>query len=245
MIIAHGNRAGALTASNRLPPVIAVAHSRFFKKRDHFAAVIALSEARAKELGMPYIIPNMVHMPNEPRTSNREPRVIGTMGRFSPEKGFDLLLDALAIVRDRGLAFRTVIGGNGALETELKAQASRLRLDITWPGWITDKTAFYDSIDIFCMPSRTESFPITLLEAMAHAKPIVVTDCGGPSAMIAHGKTGLLIAIDVASIADALATILADPHTSLGSAARAEAQARYALPVVAKKLNAIVNLAAQ
>lgn len=248
VIIVHGNRAGELTISKHLPPVIAVAHSRFFKARPHFAAIVALSESRAAELHTAHIIPNLIRLPTPSPHPFCNPPVIGVMGRFSPEKGFDLFIRALELLRERDVRFSAVIGGGGELESELITDANRAGLAdaITWQGWVEDKNAFFRSLDIFCMPSRTESFPITLLEAMSYGLPIVVTDCGGPAHIITHESSGLLCDIRAEAIADALEHMLNDPTraATMGTTARDAAERRYALPVVAKQLSAIVQLAA-
>ena len=57
-------------------------------------------------------------------------------------------------------------------------------------GMDRDKENFYRSIDIFCLPSRSESFSITLVEAMAHGCPVVASRCDGPSEIVEHGVTG-------------------------------------------------------
>jgi glycosyltransferase involved in cell wall biosynthesis len=244
IVLAHGNRAGELTVGKGFPPVIAVAHSRFFERLPHFAAVVALSEPRARELNTAHVIPNFVRLPARTERGFRSPPVIGALGRFSHEKGFDLFLDALSLLRERGQAFRAVIGGSGPLERDLKAQAQTLGLDglLTWAGWIDDKNSFYRSIDIFCLPSRTESFSISLLEAMSEALPAVATDCGGPASIVIPQVTGIITAIDAASIAAALAKIFADPARALGmgAAARTRVEETYALSVVAKKLSTLL-----
>ncbi len=248
VVFVHGNRAGQLTTGKRLPPVIAVAHSRFFKKLPHFAAIVALSEPRARQLDTPHVIPNLIRLPNVQPQPFRQPPVIGTLGRFVPEKGFDLLLEALALLHERGLDFRCIIGGGGRLESALKLRAAQLGLTplVTWCGWVHDKDAFYSSLDIFCMPSRTESFPISLLEAMGYALPIVATDCGGTASILTDHATGVLCAIRPDEIASALGELLISPERahSMAAAARTAAEQRFALPVVAQKLDALVKLAA-
>ncbi len=245
-ILLHGNRASSMTRGlKKLPPIAVVAHSRFFKRPSHAKAIIALSESRARELGTQYVVPNLIRLPVFVPRNFGNPPIIGAMGRFSHEKGFDILLDALALLRDRGLTFRAVIAGTGALEPSLKAQATKLQLDtrITWAGWVNNPADFFRAIDIFCMSSRTESFPISLLEAMAHARAIVTTDCGGPSNILTDRATGIITPITAEGIANALEEVLNNPERSLsmGAAARLRAEETYALPVVAKKLDAVMR----
>jgi glycosyltransferase involved in cell wall biosynthesis len=246
----HGNRAGEMVARYRGRKNIAVAHSRFFEPQAHFDAVIALSKPRAAEIktqfsGPVHTIPNMLSLPAEiTRAAWRSPPVIGSMGRLSHEKGFDLFLDALAILRAKNIPFHARIGGEGKQFDALRAQAATLGIAdaITWLGWVADKAEFFSNADIYCMPSRTENFPISLLEAMAHGCPAVATACGGgPAAMLADGH-GILTPITAEGIAHGLAQALGAPAESaaMGIRGRTRVAERYAMPVVAKQLNALI-----
>ena len=253
IILLHGNRAGELTrGQRRLPPILAVVHSRFFKEQPHFSALIALSEERASALTTPlpvYVAPNMIRIPQATaRAAFRAPPIIGAMGRLSTEKGFDLFIDALALLRDRGIAFRAILGGTGAEESALQKRITErgLARDVLLLGWVKDKAAFFRGIDIFVLPSRTENFPITVLEAFAHGCPTIATRCGA-EVIVAHEENGLLADISAESIADALAQAIANPATTekLGIAARTHAEQHYAMEVVGKQLSEIVVNALQ
>lgn len=253
--ILHGNRAGDMVSAHPTRKNIAVAHSRFFTPLPHFDAVIALSEKRAAEIklqfsGPVYIVSNMIDLPTDtPRAPWRTPPIIGSMGRLSHEKGFDLFLDALAILRTKNIPFHAIIGGEGKEGEALKNQASSLGIadSITWAGWVADKSAFFAELDVYCLPSRTENFPITLLEAMAHSCPAISTECGGgPAAMLADG-CGILSPITDQGIAAGLMQALDDPTdaNAMGARARARAAKQYATPVIAKKLHDILMHLAQ
>lgn len=251
-IILHGNRAARLTRRlARGAKVWAVAHSRFFRIEPHFTAIVALSalsaETLAKRTTLPvHIIPNLIRLPEIPlRPSWRQPVMIGTLGRFSHEKGLDLLLDAFAALRAHGVTARLTIGGDGPLAPALKAQAAKLGIadEVQWLGWVHDKAAFFQSIDLFCLPSRTESFPITLMEAIGHGLPVIATDCGGPAAMLGTHAEGMLTAIHAPAIADALVRAMAEPEATRRRASQLQhyVAEHFALPVVAAKLNAFVT----
>lgn len=245
IVILHGNRAGDLTAGlRRSPPVVSVIHSRFFNRLPHFTAMIATSQAMKDKheaaAGCPiYFIPNMIRLPAErARPAFRTPPVIGVLGRLSPEKGVDLFIDALLQLRARGIFVKAVIGGLGPEEEKLRVRAAPLGDAVHFAGWVGDKAAFFDGIDIFCLPSRTETFPITVLEAASYGCPSVATKCGGPSEMILDGETGLLAEIEVSSIASALQKMIEAPETAevMGKAAYGQAAQSYDLPVIAEKL---------
>ncbi len=224
-MLAHGNRAIAF-ASKAIKgevPVVAVAHNYHFQYLYMADAVFAINRHMAasihKETGIPHEV--IFHMPNMIRMESggfvrrtwREPPVIGAMGRFVPKKGFDVLLRALANLRDSGYQFRLLLGGDGEERRSLQKLAKTLELEdrVSFIGWVRDKKQFFDDIDLFCLPSHHEPFGIVLLEAMAQKLPVIAADAEGPVEIIEHEKTGLLVPRgDEVSLAGALASLLAD-----------------------------------
>lgn len=250
-ILCHGNRAVALalTALKGRIPVIAVAHNastRRFARADH---AIAITEALAAQLRahVPVtVIANMVRVPALPsRPPMRTPPVIGSMGRLHPVKGVDQLLDALAVLAQRGVAYQAVIGGDGDELASLRNRAQAYGIDdrVHFAGWIKDKEAFFDSIDLFVLPSRQESFGLALLEAMAHQLPVVTSDANGPREIAHHGTDALVVKRgDADAMADAIAALLASPSlaTTLGRAARALVEAEYTPAAMGSRLHALL-----
>ena len=225
IVIAHGNRAIAF-ATEALRgdiPVVAVAHNYHFQYMHRADMIFALTHHMARALhdqtGIPLdrvcIMPNMMRMTGGGfvRHTWREPPMIGAMGRFVPKKGFDVFLRSLALLKERGYEFRARLGGGGECERSLKRLVRKLELEsrVEFTGWVSDKQAFFDSIDIFCLPSHHEPFGIVLLEAMAQKLPIVATDTEGPGEMLVPMQNGLLAARgDAVALADALAYMLDD-----------------------------------
>ena len=60
-------------------------------------------------------------------------------------------------------------------------------------GWVEDKRAFFETLDLFCVPSREEPFGIVVLEGMAHGRAVVATAAAGPREIIRDGIDGLLV----------------------------------------------------
>lgn len=112
---------------------------------------------------------------------------IGYAGRLVPQKGIDLLLDAVGALRVRGCDVELVVSGSGPAEPELRARAARLGLDgaVRWAGAVTHEQvpSRMRDLDVLVLPSRAtptwrEQFGHVLVEAMAMGIPVVGSSCG-------------------------------------------------------------------
>ena len=124
-------------------------------------------------------------------------KLLLSVGRLGPEKGFDLLLDALASVVKDFPDWDLVILGEGPEREALEAKRVALGLAgrVFMPGRAGNVGAWYERADLYVMTSRYEGFPNTLLEAMAYGLPVVSFDCeAGPRDIIRHEVNGLLVA---------------------------------------------------
>ena len=121
--------------------------------------------------------------------------VIGTAGRLVPVKGHDTLLRGARLILDREPRVQFVIAGDGPLERELKALASRLGIDnaCRFLGARHDITDVVSAMDVFVLPSLNEGMPMAMLEAMALARPVVASKVGGLPELIRHRESGLLV----------------------------------------------------
>ncbi|MDX2143448.1 MAG: glycosyltransferase family 4 protein [Rhodospirillaceae bacterium] len=257
-VIVHGSRALTLFAwARRLTGsrarLIAVLHRHRFKRAARADAVVCVTQRMCDEARAAGIDPaRIVHMPNFiklperlPALAARAPRAaIGFLGRMVPEKGLDILLEAAAILRQRGQAFRLLIGGDGAERADLEARCARLNLNTltTWLGWVDDPDLFYDAIDVFCVPSRHESFGLVILQAHAAGKPLVATRTVGAGELIRDGVNGLLCEATPADLADHLARLLGDEVLAMRLARQGQRDvADYDLPALAPRLQAILE----
>ena len=135
-------------------------------------------------------------------------------GRLVPAKGFDLLIEAAGLLRDRGVNVRMTICGEGPLRAQLQATIDRLGLQalVTLAGYCGDLPARMRDADAFVLSSRREGFGNVIVEAMAQRLPVIATRLPGPSALIRDGSTGLLVAPENPSyLADAIARLAASP----------------------------------
>lgn len=131
------------------------------------------------------------------------------LGRLHPNKAFDVLLEAVAKVKDLHLW----LAGEGPLEEALKRQGAALGIAerVRFLGWRDDVPALLAACDMLVCPSRIEPLGNTILEAWAAKKPVAAAASSGPAELIVDGETGLLVPIDDAgALAAAMARLAQD-----------------------------------
>lgn len=139
--------------------------------------------------------------------------VVGAAGRLTRVKGFHLLLESLAVLRQRDLCVELVVAGEGPARDRLEQQARELGLQrsVRFLGVCHEMSAVYGLFDVFALPSLREASPNALLEAMASGCAVVASRVGGVPDMIEHERSGLLVEPgSVAGLAAALARVAAD-----------------------------------
>ncbi len=182
------------------------------------------------------VIHNAMDLPALPPTSlPTDPATVLFLGRLSSEKGFDMGLDAFAILARRLPKVRLLVAGDGPDYDALVTHCRRLGLDrhTEFLGWVAPEAvpAVINRATVVALPSQREAFPLVALEAAAMARPVVACSVGGLPEAVVHGTTGLLIPpADVAAFATALAALLDDPEraTNMGLAARARVERDFA-----------------
>lgn len=154
--------------------------------------------------------------------------LVGSVGCLAPRKDYGTLLEALAKLAREGVAFHAAIVGDGVERAALEARAARPDLAgrVTFLGERSDVDQLLPRFDVFTMSSREEGIPNALLEAMAAARPCVVTRVGGNAEVLDDGRTGWLVP---PHDPDALAAALAHALGDRAEAARRAAAARRAM----------------
>jgi len=170
--------------------------------------------------------------------------VITTIGRLNPQKAHGLLLEAFRLVLARYPQARLRLVGQGRLEQELRAQAAALGLEgrVRFEGVRSDVATVLAESDIFVLSSRWEGLPVTAVEAMAAARPVVLTDVGGCRDLVEHGVNGMLVPPgDPQALAEALSTLAgaAALRRRLGLAARALARRDLGMAAFATRHEAL------
>jgi glycosyltransferase involved in cell wall biosynthesis len=166
---------------------------------------------------------------------------IGAMARLSHEKGFDVLLSAVA---DLPASTQVLIGGDGPQSGLLAAQIATLGLAnrVRLAGFVSDVPKFMTQLTLFVLPSRSEGLGLVLIEAMAAGLPVVATDVGGIPEVVVHGETGLLVPPeDAGALATAIRQVLADPALAarMGEAGRIRAATYFSAERMAEQTVAL------
>jgi glycosyltransferase involved in cell wall biosynthesis len=159
----------------------------------------------------------------------RERRLVAAVARLVPVKNVQLLLEAVAIVRDRLPDVHLLIVGDGPESAMLKHHAAGLELSdrVTFAGQVAhqDMPMFYRSADVFALSSDFDNSPNAVLEAMACGLPVVATDVGGVRQFVSDGDGGVLVPPrDAAALAAGIERFLASPAAARAAGLRNRAR---------------------
>jgi glycosyltransferase involved in cell wall biosynthesis len=186
--------------------------------------------------------------PGDLRPTDRVPVVV-SVGRLVDKKGFEGLVTALGLLRDRGVGFTFQLYGDGPLRDRLAALRDRLelqdRVHLMGARTSDEVAAALAGADVFVLTPQVthdgdrDGIPNVLVEAMASALPVVATAVGGVPELVTDGTNGRLVEPgDVAGVADALEQLVADAllRERLGAAARRTVEADYDVDEAARRL---------
>jgi glycosyltransferase involved in cell wall biosynthesis len=142
-----------------------------------------------------------------------ENRLVVSLGRLIRLKGYDLLIEAFRRVAETVPEAVLLIGGDGEEKGRLAdlVKSAGLQENIRLPGMVDEIHALLASCELYVNASRWEGLPMTILEAIAHGRPVVATDVGGNSEVVRDGITGILVPPeDSERLAGAIIRILKD-----------------------------------
>lgn len=207
-----------------------------YRHVDRFLAIGSANQAYYRSLGVPsdkiHFVPYTVDnerfiaasridpcQRRKLRTELRLPAdlpVVMFASKFMPRKHPESVLQAAALLRDRGIDVAVLMVGTGELDQPLKALARQLDLEhVSFPGFVnqSELPKVYAAADVFVLPSANEPWGFIINEVMCASLPVVVSRCiGSTPDLVREGENGRLVkAGDAASIADALEDMLAQP----------------------------------
>jgi glycosyltransferase involved in cell wall biosynthesis len=216
--------------------------------------VVCVSEAAGRDavrnVGTPArkvaVIPNGVVLPEvPPAASNGSGVRIACIANLHPYKGHAVLLDAFAAARERLGAGRVHLDlvGSGVEGPRLQQQAERLGLagDVAFLGTVDDVESRIEASAFTVLPSISEGNPLSIMESMALARPVVATAVGGVPELLGGGGGVMVPASNPSALADAIWELATDPQrrAELGAQARAIAERRFSIEVIADRTVAL------
>jgi glycosyltransferase involved in cell wall biosynthesis len=191
-------------------------------------------------------IPNTVRDDMGPGTADLDAKVIITAGRFTRQKGYDLLIPAFARVAERHPEWKLRIFGGGPERAALSALAEELGLDgtVTLEKPAADLATEMEQASIYVLSSRYEGLPLVLLEAMSKGMAAVSFDCPtGPADVVDDHVNGLLVpAQDSDALAAGMLELIEDAGLRRRCAAAAVQTAReYTMERVGPQWEALLR----
>jgi glycosyltransferase involved in cell wall biosynthesis len=144
------------------------------------------------------------------------PFVVGTAAILHHLKGLDILIEACARVPEP-ISLRVV--GWGPLQAELERRAAELGVQAEFVGRVEDARGEMARFDAFVLPSRGENLPVSILEAMALAVPVIASRVGGVPELLDEGRAGVLVPPeDPAALAEAITELVRNPDRRMAIA---------------------------
>jgi len=159
--------------------------------------------------------------PLQPAPLSFDPPRLLCLGRVVEEKGFDVALDALALLVDRIPQARLIIAGDGPARSALEEQALRLGIvdAVEFTGWVDPENIpkLVNTASVVVIPSRwQEPFGLVALDAALMGRPVVAMQVGGLPEVVVHGQTGLLVELENArALAEAITLLVEQPQTAM------------------------------
>ncbi len=202
----------------------------------------------SRQAGVPaekiVIIGNAIDTSRFPYTGPQARGPVTMVGRLSPEKNVQLLLNAFAIAWLQEPCLKLEIVGDGPCRAELEELSRRLGITerVLFVGETKDVASFMRRSSVFVLPSLTEGISLTLLEAMATGLPTIATNVGGSSEVVVDQATGLLVTSnDTKELADAIVGVWRNPQKAqrMGLSGRARIDEHFNLRHMLRRYEAL------
>jgi len=246
-VIIHLHGALFLEQYARLSPAWKERMRHFFEIAD---LVICLSQSWAASVqdlfpgARRMVVPNGIPLPVlGPAATHAQGDLVRVtfLGLIGARKGVFDLLEACEVLIGQGHPICLAIGGNGEVE-RLQSEIAPFTANIRYVGWITGdaKEHLLRETDIFVLPSYGEGLPMSVLEAMSYAVPVVATTVGGLPELIRDGESGFLVAPgQVSQLVDRLGRLVCDAalRRTMGDAARRTVERGHGIEAMAHHIS--------
>jgi glycosyltransferase involved in cell wall biosynthesis len=274
----HANLYGRLAARKAGVPAVVSIHNTYGKPKlhrqivnwylgRHTAAIIVGSEDIKRDVkrydhvsaSRIEVIPNSVDLSRSASTlSKSEARarlgvaehdlVVGAIGRLEEQKGHRYLIEALALLRHRGIVARLLLAGEGRERPALEALVASLGLEgqVMLLGTRDDLGDLFRAMDVFVMPSLWEGLSLVMLSAMAAGLPLVATSVGGVSQVLCDDAYGFTVpAGNAAALAAKIAECLSNLPAAMVKAMKGEqhVRANYSDEAMVRRVEAVYEQA--
>lgn len=185
-----------------------------------------------------------------PLPESTDPFCVVSAGRLTETKGFDRLVWACALARDRGVPVELAILGRGDFEESILqiAEETGFSEHLTLPGWVShdDVPLWFERAHVFALPASIgfhDGLPNVVLEAMASGRPVILSPLPAAAEAVTPGVEGEILGSehDVEGLADALVRLAADPSrlTRMAHAARLRVVADHDAQAQVERLHAL------
>ncbi len=187
-------------AAKNICPIVVVNHGekpKQIESIDYLVAITRYIERESRQSkqfkGVCYYVPNVydAEYSSTPRASGSDVLKLGFIGRLDALKGVKYLLES---TRYFDFPYEVIIAGDGVERHNLEKKAQELGANVTFIGWVNDKSKqnFFDNIDVLVVPSEYEAFGLVIIEGWAANKPVIASKTKGACELIKHQKNGLL-----------------------------------------------------
>lgn len=246
-VVIHLHGALFVEQYEKLTPVWKGRMRHFFETAD---LVLCLSQSwaanvhalfpRARRMVVPNGIPLPAVGPAPTHTHGDRVRVT-FLGLIGARKGVFDLLEACEILIAQGLPIRLAVGGNGEVD-RLQREIAPLGASVRYLGWITGdaKERLLRETDIFVLPSYGEGLPMSVLEAMSYAVPVITSNVGGLPELIRDGESGFLVEpgrVDQLVVKLGRLVCDAELRRTMGDAARRTVERGHGIEAMALQLS--------
>jgi glycosyltransferase involved in cell wall biosynthesis len=224
--------------------------SQFIKKADAVAAISTFTASQVNALSDKHvaIVPYGAAVTMKAKAAGRvgsSENIVLSAGRMIERKGFEYLVSAMPLVREKVPGAVLHLVGDGPWRARLQEQVATMGAGkfVLLPGKVPNETLddLFARCSVFVLPAvvdskgDTEGLGVVLLEAMMYGKPVIGSDVGGIPDVIAHDRTGLLVPQkDPQALANTIARVLTDPALAerLGKAGQACVQEKFSWEVI-------------